>query len=298
MTHSEALKVKSIEDALSLIGVSFDVSRADLRNAYHSRMKEVHPDATHDSKTNRGKEVTDLAEAYNFLLEHLFNQHKNQKKSGRYHLYMDIREMSSGTILVDPVGICDDCNGTGFLRPIKCSECNGSGHVSVTLHTPHGDKTRSAMCASCHGAGEIKVPCAACVGGKRRFPGKVIIPTGTRPGDILKVDVYKIIIGLKKNNGIAIDGDVYVMDYLAPFSRMVLGGKITVSSPAGNEVSILLPENCKPGRKFTVRNEGVVTKTGARGDLCVRVGVQMLSQKQCRNHVVRFALKLLQKYGI
>lgn len=303
---SDTQKTMTLESAMLLIGVTYGVTRSELRNAYHKRMRELHPDATL-KKEDRSAEITEVAEAHEFLAQHLFGRSKNQERSGRYHLYLTLPELSSGTILKRAVTSCDDCLGTGYLTPLPCSTCGGTGSVEVT----HENMKNLVMCSVCHGTGEIKRPCRSCHQGQMVFTN-LKIDKASKPGDTIKAGVFIVTLALKTDNkqkalgakqggsgggAYAINGDNIVMTHQVPYTTMVLGGKISIDLPSGGIQSIEVPEFCQSGKKLRIKNGGV-NGTAGRGDMIVTLIPKTPTADQASNFFVKLALKLLKKNGL
>lgn len=288
---------------MSLLGVSYGVSRDELRLAYHKKMRQLHPDITHQ-KEDRSAEMTEAVEAQEFLSQHLFGRSKNQEKSGRYHLYLTPPELSSGTILKRAAASCDDCLGTGYLSPITCSACHGTGSEEIV----HDHMATRVKCRICHGSGEIKRPCRSCHDGRKIFEN-LTIPKASKPGDKIKSGVFLITLGLKSANAdarsgrkserpdYAIHGEDITMTQQVPYTTMVMGGKISVDLPSGGVREIEVPEFCPSGKKIKVKNGGINGASG-RGDMVLTLVPKTPTAEQASGFFVRMALKLLRKNGL
>lgn len=285
-----------------LLGVSYGVTRDELRIAYHKKMRQLHPDATLQ-KEDRSAEITQASEAQEFLAQHLFGRSKNQKKSGRYHLYLSLPELSSGTILKKASASCDDCLGTGYLEPLTCSACNGTGSEEII----HDHMKTRVKCRICHGSGQIKRACRSCHNGHKTFDN-LTIPKASKPGDAIKSGVFTLTLGLKTTHSdtraphgsekaYAIHGDNIVMTQQIPYTTMVMGGKVLVDLPSGGMREINVPEFCPSGKKIKVKNGGINGASG-RGDMILTLVPKTPTAEQASNFFVKLAIKLLRKNGL
>ncbi len=194
---------------------------------------------------------------------------------------------------------CETCGGSGAkpgTRPVQCSRCGGSGQVAVD----QGPFAFAQPCPQCGGQGtEIKEPCETCRGsGTTMQPREltVRIPAGVKDGAVIRVPGRG---GAGANGGRP--GDVLVRIHVEPhpvygrrgddvtitvpvsYAEAALGTKLTVPTPTGGSKTIKVPAGTADGRTFRIRGEGAPRRSGAQGDLLVKVDLEVpekLSRKQ------------------
>jgi len=180
---------------------------------------------------------------------------------------------------------CGACRGTGRLHVNEsaCPQCHGSGIVK----SARGHMVFSKPCAPCGGSGrQRQAPCPACNGQRVHMqtePLTIAVPPGLADGARIRVP-GKGHAG--RNGGEA--GDVYVTVHVpahAIFRRegddlhltvpvavheAALGAKIEVPSLDG-PLRLRVPPGTQAGQRFRLRERGVASRDGHRGDLVVEV---------------------------
>jgi molecular chaperone DnaJ len=187
---------------------------------------------------------------------------------------------------------CTTCGGTGAARGAKvliCSRCKGTGTVSYSL----GGYAISRTCPECLGKGtRPKKPCPDCSGlGFTRGIKKVriIIQNGIR-------DKTKIKITGKGDEGLsgAQPGDLYITIRVSPdpdyervgddliikrtigLDEAILGTAIEIVNPYNKKAKLKIPAGTQPGKKFRLRNMGVINERDKRtGSLIVDINVHI-----------------------
>ena len=161
------------------------------------------------------------------------------------------------------------CEGTGSVRSVR-------GHMVFTKNCPRCAGTgilRQERCAACHGQGvaqrteaiPVAVPAGVADGARLRLAGKGHAGVrGGVPGD-LYLDVHVEPHDLFKRDG----DDVRMMLPIA-IHEAGLGAKIDVVTPDG-VARVRIPPGTQSGQRFRLRERGVPTRHGGRGDLVVEV---------------------------
>jgi molecular chaperone DnaJ len=180
---------------------------------------------------------------------------------------------------------CRRCGGAGALpvADTKCSRCHGSG----VLKSARGHMVFSKPCAQCGGSGrQRQTRCPACDGQQvevRTESLTINIPPGLADGARIRVpakghagrnggesgDLY-ITVKVQPHPLFRRDGDdLHLMVPLA-VHEAALGAKIEVPTPEG-PARLRVPPGTQSGQRFRLRERGVVSRAGRRGDLVVEV---------------------------
>ena len=112
-------------------------------------------------------------------------------------LRISLEEAASGVtreLLVDRLGTCPDCKGSGSLdtkQADTCPECGGNGQKTSVQRTFLGTMQTSVMCTRCQGSGTVIAhPCPECEGTGRvidREQIEVAVPAGIFDGQQITV---------------------------------------------------------------------------------------------------------------
>lgn len=173
-----------------------------------------------------------------------------------------------------------------------CSTCKGSGKVTRQQRTMFGVMQTVGECPNCNGTGrKIKVRCPECNGkgyNNKKEQVEVNIPAGINSGQQVRLqgygerginggpngDLYLEIL-VKPHKFFVRDGmDIYIE---IPVSSVdaTLGCKIDVPTCNG-DVSLTIPAGCQPGQKLRLQGYGVKSLRGnSVGDQYVQVKVEI-----------------------
>ncbi|MEZ5284421.1 MAG: J domain-containing protein [Vicinamibacterales bacterium] len=181
---------------------------------------------------------------------------------------------------------CGRCAGSGFHRvsETRCVSCEGSG----TVRSVRGHMVFSKNCPRCSGTGRLRQEhCARCQGQgvvPRSETLTVRIPAGVSDGARIRVagmghagvrggppgDFY-LDIAVAPDPRYRRDGDdVHVV--LPVAVQAGLGARIELQSPEG-AVRVRVPPGTQSGQRFRMRERGVPTRSGPRGDLVVEIRI-------------------------
>jgi len=162
---------------------------------------------------------------------------------------------------------CGTCGGTGKLRGLLgmtqiCNECHGTG-VSAT-----------EKCPSCKGEGgaptnkkvEVTIPAGISDGKKLRIPGKGVIGSGHRAGDLY------VVIKLIPHPVFKLNGDNLEVEVEVPYTLAALGGEISVPT-LRSKVKMRIPEGTQSGQTFRLSGQGLSKLGGQRGNLMARIKI-------------------------
>jgi len=194
---------------------------------------------------------------------------------------------------------CPKCKGSGARDGTKlktCPQCNGKGKVMRS----QGFFSVSSTCPQCNGRGRIiEEKCPHCYGRgtiENKEKIKVRIPAGIDDGQKVRVrgggdagtnggpagDLI-IYVRVKEHPLFKRDGFDIFLDLPIKLTDAILGTKTEVPVLKNEKVRMTIPEGTQPGKVFRVRNEGVPDGYGRRGDLFVKVNVEVpvkLNKKQ------------------
>ncbi len=168
---------------------------------------------------------------------------------------------------------CPECKGQGQVQmgrgPIAfartCPRCSGSGQIG----------TRS--CTACNGRGEtshherltVHIPPGVDTGSRVRVAGKGTAGHGGPPGDLY------IVVHVRPHPLLERRGKDLYLDVPVTIGEAALGATITVPTPDG-DVRVKVPPGSQSGKQLRIRGHGVpALKSGERGDLFIRVMVQV-----------------------
>jgi len=162
---------------------------------------------------------------------------------------------------------CPMCGGTGQTKGILgmrqvCQTCGGSGVTSIEA------------CPTCKGSGtlattkkvEVKVPAGVTEGKKLRVPGKGVVGSGGRAGDLY------VIIKEVPHPKFRRNGENLEVDADASFTTAALGGEIRVPTLRG-AVTMKIPEGSQSGQTFRLGGQGITKLGGRRGDLMAKLKI-------------------------
>lgn len=186
---------------------------------------------------------------------------------------------------------CKTCKGSGSSEgggKRVCPTCQGSGQVRRSS----GFFSIAQTCPSCRGEGSIiEKPCHDCGGSglaKKKQKIKVTIPPGIEDGKRVSIPGQG---DAGPNGGTA--GDLYVFMHVrgheyferdgadlycaVPISLTLatLGGELGFATIEGKKIKVSVPAGSQHGRMLRVREEGVPTQGGRRGDLYIKILVQV-----------------------
>jgi len=147
--------------------------------------------------------------------------------------------------------LCSQCGGTGQLGNRFCSTCGGSGHTAETRNI------------------KLKIPSHARDGKKIRLKGQggEGEPGGERGDLLLKVKVQPHPVFTVKGDDLEAELVVY------PW-QAALGEKVTATTMDG-PVKVTVPPRTHSGHKLRLKGKGLPKKDGVRGDLILRVSVDI-----------------------
>jgi molecular chaperone DnaJ len=275
------------KDYYKILGVSKDASKAEIKKAYRKLAQKYHPDANagDPGAESRFKEVS---EAHSILA--------NDEKRREYDEIRSLVESGGrrwvgfnpggggGNVRInigdlfgdDPErgGLFDDLlGGVGFRSRGPRKGQDLETEVTLTF-----DQAIHGTTVPLPQGGKTKIPAGVRDGARIRVPGKgAPAPNGGQPGDLfVRVHVDKHpIFGSGKNGDLTVELPVTI-------AEAALGAKVEVPT-LEEPVTLRIPAGTGNGRILRVRGRGGYRPGGGRGDLLVKIKVEVpkkLSRKE------------------
>lgn len=196
-------------------------------------------------------------------------------------------------ILITKTSVCSECKGNGAKtgsESITCNICNGKGKIHETKRSIFGTFSTQKECSSCHGTGKIpKEKCHKCKGaGVVRNEEEIVvkIPAGVDNGEMVRLggageavrggtsgDLY-IKLHVDKHSTFRKEGSNLLMDLNVKLTQALLGGETTIKTLDGDLI-VKIPEGVSHGEILRVRGKGVPTGRNIRGDIMIKINVQI-----------------------
>ncbi len=196
-------------------------------------------------------------------------------------------------LLLMKTSLCEVCNGSGAENPkdvATCTTCGGSGRIHENKATIFGSFSSVIECATCGGRGVVpKKPCDACHGaGVRRKETEVIviIPPGIDDGEMVRLtgageahaqgapgDLYAK-IHVKQDKRFMREGANLITTLSVKLSDVLLGAVHSVPT-LEDPVELKVPAGIRHGELLRVRGRGTGKQDGKRGDLLVRIAIDV-----------------------
>ncbi len=216
-------------------------------------------------------------------------------------------------VLLNKVGVCSDCGGSGAekgSKTKKCDVCNGTGKIQEAKQTMFGTFSTSRVCDTCNGTGEVpEKKCKTCGGlgvNKKEEEILIRIPAGINDGEMIRLT------GMGEAVAGGVPGDLYVRvhvrndtnfikngyDLIMPLSikltDALLGASKKIETLDG-ELTLKIPKGISFGEKLRIKGKGVPKNTGGRGDLYVKIDIQMPNRL---SKTAKKAVEVLRDEGI
>lgn len=196
-------------------------------------------------------------------------------------------------ILITKTSVCKECKGSGAKtgsETITCDICNGKGKIHETKRSIFGTFSTQKECANCHGTGKIpREKCHKCKGaGVARSEEEIVvkIPAGVDNGEMVRLggageavrggtsgDLY-IKLHVAKHPTFRKEGSNLLMDLNVKLTQALLGGETTIKTLDGDLI-VKIPEGVSHGEILRVRGKGVPTGRNSRGDIMIKINIQI-----------------------
>ncbi len=218
----------------------------------------------------------------------------NQGASLRYDLQISFKDAVYGTkaeIQYSRNETCSACKGSGASGGSgrkMCPTCQGAGQVRRSS----GFFSIASPCPTCHGEGTIiENPCRECSGTgvqKKRQKILVTIPPGVEDGKRINIprqgdagqnggpygDLF-VFIRVKPHTAFERSGADLYCAIPVSMTQAALGSEITVTALDGKHLKLKIPAGTQNGKLLRIRSEGVPVANGRKGDLYIKIMVQI-----------------------
>ena len=198
------------------------------------------------------------------------------------------------TILLAKTVMCDDCTGTGAQKDVgfeTCTTCNGQGQVREVRQSIFGAMQTTHECSVCHGEGKMpKKKCVTCIGlgvDKKQQEIRVKVPAGIRDGEMIRLrgmgeaisrgtagDLY-VKIHVERDPAFNREGDNIIMDLNIKLSDALLGSVYSIKTVDDSSLDLKVPAGVSIGEVLRVKGKGVPNERGKRGDMLVKLNIQL-----------------------
>lgn len=246
------------------------------------------------------------AQGFDFDLGDIFGDFFGGGKRGRartergrdlqVEVKLTFKEAVFGTekpVSVKRTATCKTCSGSGAKPGTNlktCSKCNGHGTIRDMQRTIFGSVATTRTCDVCHGAGKIpESPCVTCKGvgvTKDTSTLNVVIPPGVQNGEMLRLgrmgeavrggetgDLY-LQITVEPHPTITRDGNRLVTTLDIKLTDALLGAQYAVETIDGS-IPVTIPAGTKIGSIVTLKNHGVPSPQGKRGDFLIKLNIKL-----------------------
>lgn len=235
------------------------------------------------------------------IFEQFFNMGGGEEPQGRGHrratpsrdverlVELTLEEIDSGTkrtLSYQSPDACKSCDGLGVVTlksDRTCPACKGAGRVKGMLGMAQpcqmcGGSGRLSVetCGTCRGEGtvatnksvEVTIPPGVSEGKKLRVPGKGVVGTGGRAGDLY------VVIKEKSHAKFKRVGENLEVEVSVPFTTAALGGEISIPT-LRSSVKMRIPEGTQSGQMFRLAGQGISKLGGSRSNLMARVKISV-----------------------
>lgn len=224
-------------------------------------------------------------------------RHSDRPRKGanlRYDIELPFEKAVYGTsveIAYSRDDTCKSCGGTGSSdgsgRKV-CPTCKGSGQVRRSS----GFFSISQPCPTCRGEGTvIENPCRECSGSgiiKKKQKIKVTIPPGVDDGKRVTIpgqgdvgpyggppgDLYVFIHVRNHEYFERHEQDLYCAVKIDMVTA-ALGGEVVIKTLDNKKIKLSIPAGTQHGKLLRIREEGVPSQSGRKGDLYIKILVQV-----------------------
>jgi DnaJ-class molecular chaperone len=270
-------------DPYTVLGVKRDASQEDIQKAYRRLAKKLHPDLNPGNKKAE-EQFKDASAAYDLLGDAAKRARFDRGEidsSGQerpaQHFYRDFAE-SGGQAYSSDAGFADFAGADDIIAEIFGRQ-GRSDNIRMRGSDVHYHLTLSFLDAINGGKQQLKLPDGSSL--------DVTIPPGIRDGQVLRLRGK----GQPGRNGgpagdalIEIEvsphpvfkrrGDDIHVELPIPLPDAVLGGKISVPTPAG-PVTMTVPKWSNTGTVLRLKGKGVPRGANSRGDEYVALKVML-----------------------
>jgi molecular chaperone DnaJ len=208
-------------------------------------------------------------------------------------IQLTLEEVATGVekkIRVKHLKPCATCKGKGGAGETTCSQCQGRGQVRRVQQSIFGQFVNISPCPKCEGTGKtVRDPCKACDGDGRVSETETVavkVPPGVSEGNFIplrglgdagirggQAGDLLVIIEEKDHAVFDRDGDDLLLDVPVSFPMAALGAKVELPALDGTTTTLQIPAGTASGQVLRLRNRGLPSLRGGRGNLVARVVV-------------------------
>ncbi len=204
---------------------------------------------------------------------------------------------------INKTSVCEVCQGSGAEPNTEvktCDTCKGKGQINETRQSIFGAMASVRECPTCHGKGKMPtVKCKNCRGAgiyKKQTEIKFAVPAGINNGEMLRVvgsgeaieggttgDLY-IRIHVRRHPTLTKEGNNLFMERTIKLTTALSGGEEEIETLDG-PLTLKIPAGIAFGELLRVKGKGVPTSKSSRGDLLVKIHIQIpakLSKKAAK----------------
>lgn len=261
------------KDYYQVLGVPSSATKDEIKKAYRKLAQQFHPDANEGNSAAEAR-FKEISEAHAILSNDEKRKEYDQMRAligaggggpfgfrpgGTGGVRINLGDLFGGP----GGGVFDDFLGNFGFGPERGQDLE----TEVTL--PFEDAVRGTTVAVAGGT-RVRIPPGVADGARIRVPGKGgTLRPGAPPGDLyVKVHVRPHPVFSLGKNG--------VLEVTVPvtFPEAALGANVAVPTLDG-QVTVKVPAGTQHGKTLRVRGKGAPTASGGRGDLLVRVEVEV-----------------------
>lgn len=278
-----------MRDYYEILGVNRGATPEELKKAYRKLAVQYHPDKNPGDKSAEEK-FKEASNAYSVL--------SDPEKRRMYDTH--------GHAGVEGMGFEGYRNMEDIFRQINLDEIFGRGGFSrfggfgEAFGDVFGQRRTTAPPRGRDVRMNISIPFAEAVLGSKQEvnvqgkPLRFTIPPGIRDGNTLRIqghgeslgsgipgDLF-VTISVQPHPTLTLEGADLLTDAKVSMTTAALGGPVRVQTLTG-DVDLKIPSGSQPGQQFRLRGRGGVDAAGRKGDLWVRLVVEIpksLSRKQ------------------
>lgn len=229
----------------------------------------------------------------------IFGGGNGRERRGRdisIDLQIPLRDVVFGTertVMLTKTSKCGVCAGNGAApgsEMVTCKTCNGKGKLHETRNSFFGSIATTRVCGECSGTGTVpKTACKECKGSgvvHKEEDIAIKVPPGIADGEMIRLqgmgeaiprgtsgDLY-VKIRVERDRVFSREGSNLIMNLTVKLTDALLGASYPVKTYDG-DITVTIPAGINFGEFLRVKGKGVVIPNGGRGDLLIRVVVQM-----------------------
>ncbi|MEA2505994.1 MAG: molecular chaperone DnaJ [Actinomycetota bacterium] len=279
------------KDYYKVLGVSKDATKEQIKKAYRKLAQKYHPDANKGDSSAEAR-FKEISEAHSILSNDTKRREYDQMRSlieaGGHRWYGYSPGDGGGNVRVD-IGDLGDLGGAGLFDDLLGFGFRGAARgedMETQIELSFEEAMTGTTVSLSQGGGRVRIPPGIGDGGRVRVSGKGGQGRrGAPPGDLyVRVRV--------KPHPIFERGPEGQLMVRVPVSitEAALGAKVEVPTLDGS-VTVKIPAGTPNGKTLRVRGRGAATAKGGKGDLLVKVEVEVPQKlsKQERDLLEKFA---------